>query len=327
MKKQSIIALVFFLQIEIGASIIWAQTPNRISIKIPGLTPEGITVHPVHKRFIVSSVGNGNLIEVDEKGNTKVFADDPALISTLGTHIDPTKKFLVTAICDIGVSQRSVKAKFGQVASIAFIDLKTQKVTKVIDCTSLIPNSGHFANDVTWDDKGNLYVTDSFAGAIYKVDKSYHTSVFIADTTFRLKNQYSFGLNGIAFDKKTNSLLVSKLDEGKLFKFSVSNPKNFREILLEKPIPADGILLSNDGSLILVSSINTPNDTTTSGKIYKVQSKDQWNSAQIVDIVDTGMPSATTITQRGKELFTVHANYFGKQPVAEFHIQKVSFKK
>lgn len=234
---------------------------------------------------------------------------------------------MVTAICDIGVSRRSVKENFGNIASIAFVDIKTREVFKIIDFKKLIPKAGHFANDLTWDDKGNLYVTDSYAGAIYKVDDKYNTSVLLTDTTFKLKNQYSFGLNGIAFDKKNNSLIVSKLDEGKLFKIDLTNPSAFKEIKLEKALPADGILLQKDGSLVLVSSVNTPYDTTTSGKIYKLTTTNNWNSAGLVDTFDTGMPSATTITLRKNELYTVHAYYFGKQPVQEFHIQKVEFKK
>jgi sugar lactone lactonase YvrE len=321
--KTTIFILCFF----VISNLLNAQNKDLISVKIPGLTPEGITVNPTNGKFIISSAGNGNLVEVDMDGNTAIFADAPELISTLGTHVDPTNQYLVTAICDIGVSQRSKKEKFGQVASIAYINLKTKAVYKVIDLSSLIPNVRHFANDLTWDDKGNLYVTDSYAGAIYKVDKDYKASVFVSDTIFKLKNQYSFGLNGMVFDKKEQVLLVSKLDEGKLFKIPLKEPKRFDEIKLPTPTPADGILLQKDGALLLVSSVNTPYDNNSSGKIYKVTSSDNWKTANVKDVFDTGLPSATTITQKGNDLYTVHAYYFGKQPVAEFHIQKVVFKK
>lgn len=49
------------------ANALLAQNNNLITVKIPGLTPEGITVNPLNNKFIVSSAGNGNLIEVDEK--------------------------------------------------------------------------------------------------------------------------------------------------------------------------------------------------------------------------------------------------------------------
>jgi sugar lactone lactonase YvrE len=304
-----------------------AQKVETITVKVPGLTPEGITVNPATGKFIISSVGKGHLLEVDANGTTTVFADAPELISTLGTHVHPNGKYLATAICDIGVSQRSKKEKFGQVAAIALVDMATHKVFKVIDFTSLLPASKHFANDLTWDNKGNLYVTDSYAGAIYKVDNNYQASVFVTDSTFTLRNPYSFGLNGIAFDEGSNNLIVSKLDEGKLFKVPLDNPTHFSEVKLEKAIPADGILLQKDGTLLLVSSVNTPTDNVTSGKVHKLVSADRWVTARLVSTFDTGKPSATTITEKGADLYVVHAYYFGQQPVQEFHIQKVNFAK
>lgn len=64
------------------------------------------------------------------------------------------------------------------------IDLKTNKAVAVINLSELYRGK-HFANDITIDDKGNKYITDSYTPVIYKVNTGNHASVYAQSELFK----------------------------------------------------------------------------------------------------------------------------------------------
>ena len=66
-------------------------------------------------------------------------------------------------------------------AMLGVYDLSTGNRIEMIDLASTIEGApadmGHFANDVAVAADGTAYVTDTFAGVIYRVDADYQAEV------------------------------------------------------------------------------------------------------------------------------------------------------
>ncbi|MGH9721376.1 MAG: SMP-30/gluconolactonase/LRE family protein [Bryobacteraceae bacterium] len=72
------------------------------------------------------------------------------------------------------------------------------------------PPSGALPNDLAFDQAGNLYVTDSFQGLIYRIPAGGGApQVWFQDARLAGNPQLPFGVNGIRFDKQSQFLYVS----------------------------------------------------------------------------------------------------------------------
>lgn len=116
-----------------------------------------------------------------------------------------------------------------------------------------------FPDDLTFDDDGNIYVSDAFLGLIWKIDASGDASVWVSDPLL-LGNPSApavvispFGAVGLAFDKKKENLYVANLDYGTILKIAVGpdGEAGVPEIFAEDPelIGADGIAFDRKGTL------------------------------------------------------------------------------
>jgi sugar lactone lactonase YvrE len=82
-------------------------------------------------------------------------------------------------------------------------------------------------NDLVFDARGNLYVTDSGLGQIWKIDPSGNPQVWFADPLL-LGNPaspvgvvHALGANGIAFDRFHRHLYVSNTDFGRIVRIGI----------------------------------------------------------------------------------------------------------
>lgn len=72
------------------------------------------------------------------------------------------------------------------------------------------PPTGALPNDLAFDEAGNLYVTDSFQGLIYKIPAGGGApQVWFQDPRLLGSPAFPFGVNGIRIDKNNKKLYVS----------------------------------------------------------------------------------------------------------------------
>jgi sugar lactone lactonase YvrE len=72
------------------------------------------------------------------------------------------------------------------------------------------PNPGSLLNDLAFDKDGNLYVTDSFQAAIYRIPAGGGAPVlWFSDARLVGDPALPFGVNGIRIDRKSNKLYVT----------------------------------------------------------------------------------------------------------------------
>lgn len=322
-KKQSylfLLAIIF--------SIHFAVAQNQIVIKSPGLYPEGLVYDSSSDSFFTTSVAEGKIIKVDRSGKFSVFAEDKDLISAIGLEIDPDRNRLIVCNSDPGVSKKSNDATKGTLASVVFYNLKTGKREKYINLTEIAPAGAHLANDVTVDNNGNYYITDSFSPIIYKIDRKGTPSIFINDDRLSVP-QGTFGLNGLAYHPD-GFLIAAIYNGGKLFKIPLKNPSNLTEINIpNKPFPTiDGVLLLNSQTLVLAT--NNLTGANFPSAVYKIETKDYWTTAQTTASFETGNTFPTTLTKAGNYIYVMYAKlhmlFGGNNPMAqEFEITKVNF--
>lgn len=261
-----------------------------IVINETDLYPEGIEYDIRHNRFLISSITRGDIGQMID-GEYSVFISDENLMSTVGIHIDHTTKRLLVANTNID----------GSFAQLAVYDLYGENIFYA-DLGSL-SEGGHFVNDVTTDNHGNAYVTDSYSGIIYKVDPAGNASIFYEDPDLA-PSPGNFGLNGIDYHPG-GFLLASHLQNNLILKFPLDNPANYSEVDIPVQIfSPDGLYLDNPNELIVVS-----NDF--GGENARVQTfgtRDSWKTAYVKNEFPLPGDFITTVTVKRNTPYVLSAN-------------------
>jgi len=299
---------------------------ESVLINDSGFYPEGIVYVSSQKKFYVGSVFKGKIISVDLNGNEQLFAEDTSLVSILGLAVDETNNWLIACNSDPGMGIKTDPTTMGQLAQIIVYDLSTGYKIRTTDLNGLLAG-GHLANDVTVDNGGNIYVTDSFSPVIYKIDASGNASILVNNSDFTPPIG-GFGLNGIVFHPD-NYLVVGKYDEGKLFKIPLDNPDNITEITLNGVVnTVDGLLLTNNHTLVLVS--NNLTGAPFNEAVYQLTTSDNWVTGTVSNTFTTPVGTNPTTVTRIED--AVYVNYsfltslLSNAPTIDaFTIQKVSF--
>ena len=266
MMKRLIIA--FFL---LGAiTKVRAQTP-RITFKSPLLYPEGVAFDKANKTFYLSSVKTGAIGTVDQFGNYKEFYKDKDLISSFGMKIDAKAKRLLICLSDPNpnYSEFSSAETLKKMGRLIAVSLVTKKKTMDVNLAELYPGH-HFINDLTMDNSGNLYITDSYSPVIYKIDVQGKASVFSESELFKSGD---IGLNGIAYHTAGYLITVNN-SNGSILKVDLADPKKISKVAIKNLFPGADGLLFDQGELILVQNKGV-------NKIFRIASADDWQTASV----------------------------------------------
>jgi sugar lactone lactonase YvrE len=309
--------IIQFLMAGLFASTAFGQ---GIKFDSKELYPEGVAYSTAHKIFYVSSIHYGKIGKVDSKGNYIPFVDDAELVSTLGLLADNKRNLLYVCISDPGVSVKTNSSTQGKLAKLAAYDLVTGKRKFIADLGALNTGGGNFANDVTIDKEGNLYVTNSFSPVIFRVTQAGEASIF---ATSDLWKGEGFNLNGIVFHHD-NFLLVDQSNTGTIYKVDLKDPKNITKVVSESLSGADGLILNGKNELIVISN--------SSQKAFQLITNDNWKTATTRNAVTTTMTFPTTgvfsngnyfiLNTKLNELFDPKAT-----KTSDFILQQISFHK
>lgn len=264
--------------------------PAVISINEENLFPEGIEYDQREDRFLVSSVTRGTIGQVKD-GVYSEFITDPDLVASLGLHIDHSGKRLLVVNANID----------GSLSALVAYELSSGERIFYADLAEL-EDGPQFANDVTVDNKGNAYVTDSYAGIIYKVDPTGEASMFFEDEELA-PSPGNFGLNGIDYDPR-GFLLVSHLENNQILKFPLDNPENYSEVAISTEMYSpDGIYLKNPNELLVVSNGGGGENAV----VHTFKTKDKWESATLKEAFFTSGTFPTTVTVKGNTPYVLYS--------------------
>lgn len=279
--------------------------------------PEGMVYNPFTDRFLVSSIALGTIGSVTPAGVFSPFIQDAALASTAGMEIDKSRKRLL-------VTSSTVQ---GTVAQLFIYDLNTKNRLFLIDLVALANDGApHLANDVALDQQGNAYVTDSYAGKIYKVDHNGNATVFYNNPAYTpLPGQ--FGFNGIEYSNSQGGyLLVGHTALARIIKIPVDNPAAFTIVQFPPSlISPDGLLLSKNSKELIVVN-NTAQ--FPGSNVMSFETTNNWATATSTEAFDTGTVYPTTLTSDGKTEWVLYSYIhllFGNVYHENFTIQPLPF--
>jgi sugar lactone lactonase YvrE len=315
MKKFLTIALLTVLSMPL-----LGQT-EKIVFKAPLAYPEGVAYSPVKDLFYVSSVKTGTIGTVDQAGNYKVLYQDSLLRSSFGMKVNPAGDRLWVCISDPNYSKYSTPATFKKMARVISIDPGTGRKLADIDLGKLAPGK-HFANDLTIDNGGNLYVTDSYSPVIYKIDPKGKAIVFASSELFKSAD---VGLNGIAWHPQ-GYLLVAHNTDGALLKVDINDPKKITKVKINTFFPgADGLVWEDNNNLVLIQNKGV-------NKAFRISSTDNWGSATVnaATASEDLFQNPTTATIQNGKIWLLNAKLnelsdSSKIPSKEFSLQAVRF--
>lgn len=274
--------------------VIGLQAQN-ITFNETELYPEGLTYSKKLKSFLVSSLTQGTVGKVDWDGNYTKFIDDEDIVSSIGIKADDKNDILYVCISDPGVSVKTDKRTQGKLAKVAAYTLSTGKRKFIVDLGVINADKNNFANDLTIDKDGNLYVTNSFDNVIFKVNKSGEASIYARSDMW---TGDGFSLNGITY-LKSGLLIVDKMNDGGLFTVDLNNDGKVTKIDAPAVVGADGIVLINSKELWVISNGQQ--------KAFRLKSEDNWASAKIVSTVDTEASFPSTGVKVKKDSYILNA--------------------
>lgn len=111
-------------------------------------------------------------------------------------------------------------------------------------------------NGMVFDKANNLYISDSFQGAIYRVEKATtcapcQPTTFARDPLFATTSVLPFGANGLAFNDAETVLYINNAGDGRVLRKPM--PDGPVSTLAESVFGADGLLF-HDGYLWVASN-------------------------------------------------------------------------
>jgi sugar lactone lactonase YvrE len=194
--------------------------------------------------------------------------------STLATLIAPTSA--------PGVLGLAVDAPGNVYAAVSTFDPATSGVYRIARDGSFVRLPGTeaiaFPNGVTFDHRGNLYVTDTILGAVWRLAAAggpaelwFQSPLLLGTGDFGFG--FPLGANGIAF--RQNELVVSNTEGGRLLRIGI-NPDGSAgaaAVLAEGPalLAADGIAFDVHGNVwVAVIAQSTIVSVSPSGTITTV---------------------------------------------------------
>lgn len=138
------------------------------------LIPEGIAYDPRRNTFFLSSVYKRKVVSVLPDGTPQDLLPETAdgLFSTLGLRVDAARNQL-WVLSSLQASRTRVKdpANVGK-GRVHQYDLATMKLVNTYAPSDSL---SHLFNDLTIASNGDVYITDSDNGSIYKVDAANRT--------------------------------------------------------------------------------------------------------------------------------------------------------
>ncbi|RMH65432.1 MAG: hypothetical protein D6677_02525 [Calditrichaeota bacterium] len=298
------------------------------TVKIEGIAqnPEGIEFNKNDNTFLLSSLNAGPIIKVNTDGTYKPFTSgEPYPMSSAGIQIDyANNRLLVTGFNGMELFDNDPETK--GIANLRIYNLDTGVMEKDINLSSLIPDApAYMANDITHDNKGNVYISDWFAGVVYKVDPNGTPSVFWKNET-----GLQSGANGLDFHPDGYLLvsLVSVNEKGLyanygLVKIEIDDPGSARLVNIEDGYRGfDGMIITPNGNVVGIT-----NDGKSPGGniVIELTSNDDWQSAKVIH-TKAVTPSTTVAITPGNLLYIINQDFAPESAQSKnWNIERVDF--
>lgn len=226
---------------------------QTFAVMPPGSSgPEGLEVGPRGHVYVTgfgftatgSATGDGQLTVFDEQGRLlRQVPVSPSSPHLLGLRFHPHTGVLL--VNDFGAGQ------------VLAVDPKTGAAHPFITLPALPHPGGSGLNDITFDHAGNIYVSDSAQGIVWKAPPSGGVATaWIDDPLLRTSGVPPFGANGLRFNREATALFVANTGNDTVVKFPVAggSPGGPGKIFANAINGADGLLVDDQDNVWVVEN-------------------------------------------------------------------------
>lgn len=277
-----------------------------------------------HVRVVTSfDAAAGELPEgvtVDKRGNIYVSLIAPVSEIRKITPEGDESLLVDLGVVGLGPLGLAVDALGNLYAGVVTFDPATQGVYRITPngTATRLPGSGAigFANGLAFDKRGNLYATDSIAGAVWRIPPGGEATLWIEDPLLEgtgvLETGFPVGANGIAH--RGGDMIVSNTELGTLVRVPIlrDGSAGTPDVLLADPalLGSDGITVDVRGSIYVAVIAQSTIVRVTGGTITTIaDASDGINQA-------SSLAFGTGRVDR-KSLFAVNFGIFSPTPTPE----------
>ncbi len=225
-------------------ALAWDRTRAELFAVLPdGSTgPEGLTVGSDGNVYVTTFgfnsgggvSGPGRLFVFDPNGNLiRQVSITGSSANLLGLAFHPSTHALL--VIDFGNARV----------------LRVDPATGTASVFMTVPDSGAGLNALTFDSPGNVYVSDSFLGKIWKTDAGGGVATaWVTHPLLATTGVPPFGANGLGFNKNGHALFVANTGNDTLVKIPVSGGTPGTPVEFTNSINgADGIVLDKNDNI------------------------------------------------------------------------------
>jgi sugar lactone lactonase YvrE len=235
--------------------------------------PEGITANPANGDIYVGTFDGGNqnkLLRYNRHGRL-VASRDFGITPLLGLEFDGVyKKVYITNVGDfVGFKSKiqRIAANFNaatpieDVAEIPSVGAPHPRIVANPDGSSdtiMFTVNARVPNALVFDRYGNLYISDSFQGAIFRINDAAHCQTpcpinpISHDPLLATAGFPPFGANGLALSHDEKTLFIANTGDDRILKLDLTRPPlsmNAVSVFAESINGADGIAFDRRGRL------------------------------------------------------------------------------
>jgi len=196
MKKFTFIIFIFSFCL-IGCE---SERPANYILKEKELVPEGIAYSESTNLFYLTSIAKSKIITVDKNSGEQtdfISEGEFGFMPGVGIYVDDNRN-LLHALCGYYMTNDSITSLFT-------FDISSKKLLKRANVND---DGEHFLNDLVIDKKGNIYITDTKAAAVYLLEHG-------ADSLkLFYKSDEILYPNGIAISEDNTKLYVASYTNG-----------------------------------------------------------------------------------------------------------------
>jgi sugar lactone lactonase YvrE len=256
-----------------------------------GTLPEGLAVAPNGDVYVATFDGSKKIFVFNENGRllrTLTVSASSGFLLGVGFH-PQTGRFLVI---DFGAGK------------VLNVDPQTGGASDFI--TLATPHMG--LNALTFDSAGNVYVSDSFAGAIWKSGPSGGlATLWVQDALLTTTGDPPFGANGLGFNKAQSILFVANTGNDTIVQIPVSGGTPGTPAIFVNSINgADGLVIDGDDNLWVAA--NQSDEIVVVDKTGKVIAKLGDFDGLVNDGTPKGLlfPASPAFSRDGKTLYVTN---------------------
>lgn len=299
-----------FLAAKLPVVALAAVVPTLSSCEVPlqeqyklastSSLPEGVAYDPASHAFFATAINGGKITRVSLFGQeTEFFATDDPNASFGGAHVDEDRGWLWVCVVDIKTNP------FPTSKAIA-VDIAAKNIVHSVDLP--VPS---FCNDLTTDDAGLLYVTDSAQPNIYRIDPAGEGfTVFATDPIWTPVAPGVLALNGLDFAPDGDSLMVVTTVPAAMYRVSLSDPTDITAVQFSGDpfaMPGDPRFPGPDGLEFLGDKLYVAYDGGIQQVVFEAGDYTS-GSVLTTTAVPTGLTSLTVVED--EQLYAIDSEVF-----------------